>query len=117
MGLRAQRDETNSKVRELKQRRNELTSRIHEILEEMKALQEEAKELAKKKPPISREALQKEVDSIDWKIQTTSLTLEEDKQLVQRVKELETQLVVYRKLERLATRTAQMRTEVKTKKI
>lgn len=116
MDLRAQRDDVNSKVRELKQRRNEMTARIHEILGEIRALQEESKSLAKKKPQISREVLQKEVDDIDWKIQTTPLTLKEDKELVQRVKQLETKLVIYRKLEQLAAKTAHLRSEVRMRK-
>lgn len=115
MDLRTQRDEVNSKVRELKQRRNEMTAKIHEMLEEIRTLQEKSKGPAKRKPPISREALQKEVESIDWKIQTTPLTLKEDKELVQRVKQLETQLAIYRKLEQLAARITHLRTEVRTR--
>jgi uncharacterized coiled-coil DUF342 family protein len=114
--LRSQRDELNNKVKELKQQRNEMTARIHERLEETKKLGEESKALAKRKPPRKHEVLQKEVESIDWTIQTTSLTLQEDKELVEKVKQLETQLAIYRKLEQLAKRISQSRAETKTMK-
>lgn len=114
--LRSQRDELNSKVKEMKQRRNEMTAKIHERLEEIKKLGEENKTLAKRKPPERHDVLQKEVESIDWTIQTASLTLQEDRELVEKVKQLETQLAIYRKLDQQAKKTAQLRIEVRTMK-
>ena len=114
--LRSQRDELNSKVKEMKQRRNEMTAKIHERLEEIKKLGEENKALAKRKPPERHDVLQKEVESIDWTIQTTSLTLQEDRELVEKVKQLETQLAIYRKLDQRAKKTAQLRIDVRTMK-
>lgn len=116
LDLRSQRDELNSKVKELKQRRNEMTAGVHERLEEIRKLEDEKKALAKRKPPRSHGTLQKEVESIDWTIQTTSLTLQEDKELVEKVKQLETQLAIHKKLERMTGRIAQLRTEIKTMK-
>jgi uncharacterized coiled-coil DUF342 family protein len=112
--LRAERDKTNEKVKELKQQRNDTTTRIREEIEEIKKLNQENRELSKKKPSRSHQALQKEVESIDWKIQTTSLTLQEDKELVGRVKELEAQLNVYRKLEQLAQKILELRKETRS---
>jgi len=114
--LQSQRDELNNNVKELKQHRNEMTAGIHERLEKIRKLGEEGKALAKRRPPRRHEVLQKEVENIDWTIQTTSLTLQEDKELVEKVKQLETQLSIYRKLEQLAKRIAQTRDEIKTMK-
>lgn len=111
--LRAERDRINDQVKELKQQRNDTTTRIREKIEEMKKLNQESKALAKKRPSRSHPALQKEVESIDWKIQTTPLTLQEDKELVGQVKELEAQLNVYRKLEQLAQKVLELRKEVR----
>jgi uncharacterized coiled-coil DUF342 family protein len=116
LGLRSQRDEFNSKVKELKQRRDEMRAGIREKLDEIKQLGEELKIVAKRKPSQSHEVLQKEVETTDWTIQTTSLTLQEDKALVEKVKQLETQLSIYRKLEQLAKRIAQLRTEARAMK-
>jgi uncharacterized coiled-coil DUF342 family protein len=116
LGLRSQRDELNIKVKELKQRRDEMRVGIHGKLEEIKKLGEEHKVLARRRPSQSHEVLQKEVESIDWTIQTTSLTLQEDKELVEKVKQLETQLSIHRKLEQVAKRIAQLRTETRAMK-
>jgi len=114
--LRSRRDEINDRVKELKQRRNEVTARIHERFEKAKGLQEERKSSAKRKPSRSHESLKDEVDSIDWTIQTTSLTLQEDKELVGKVKQLETQLAVYKKLEQVTRAITQARAEIGTMK-
>jgi uncharacterized coiled-coil DUF342 family protein len=111
--LRAERDGINDQVKELKKQRNDTTARIREKIEEIAKLNQETKALAKKRPSRSHQALQKEVDSIDWKIQTTPLTLQEDNELVGQVKELEAQLNVYRRLEQLAQKTLELRKEVK----
>ena len=116
LGLRSQRDELNIKVKELKQRRDEMRAGIHEKNEEVKKLGEEHKLLAKRRPSQSHEVLQKEVEGINWTIQTTSLTLQEDKELVEKVKQLETQLSIHRKLEHLGKRIAQLRTEARAMK-
>jgi uncharacterized coiled-coil DUF342 family protein len=111
--LRAERDRINDQVKELKQQRNNTTTRIREKIEEMKKLNQESRALAKKRPSRSHQALQKEVESVDWKIQTTPLTLQEDRELVGQVKELEAQLNVYRKLEQLAQKILELRKEVR----
>lgn len=115
-GLRSERDQANEKVKELKQQRNTTTARIREKIEEIKKLGEERQDFSKKIPSRSHRALEEEVESIDWKIQTCSLTLQEEKDLVGKVKALETQLDVYRKVEQLERRIDALRTEVKNLK-
>jgi uncharacterized coiled-coil DUF342 family protein len=110
--LRQERDATNEKVRELKQHRNELTSRIREKIEEIKGLSEKSRLVAKKRPSKDRQTLKEEVESIDWQIQTTSHSLEEDKVLVEQVMQLETQLSVHKKYERLGKMIRNLRSEV-----
>ena len=110
--LRQDRDAVNEKVRELKQHRNELTSRIREKIEEIKGLSEKSKIIAKKRPSKDHQTLKEEVESIDWQIQTTSHTLQEDKELVEQVKQLETQLNVHKKYERLGKMIRNLRSEV-----
>jgi uncharacterized coiled-coil DUF342 family protein len=56
------------------------------------------------------------VDSIDWRIQTTSLSLQEDKELVEKVRQLESQLNIYRKLEQLNQKIMELRVEIKNLK-
>ena len=115
--LRNERDQTNTKVKELKEQRNRTTGKIKEKIGEIKRLEEERRDLAKKKPSRSHKALQEEVEGLDWKIQTTPLTLQEDKELVEKVKQLETQLNVHRKLERLSKKVSNLTSEVKNLKV
>jgi uncharacterized coiled-coil DUF342 family protein len=110
--LRQERDAINEKVRELKQHRNELTSAIREKIEEIKGLSEKSKKIAKKRPSKDHQTLKEEVESIDWQIQTTSHTLQEDKELVEQVIQLETQLSVHKKYERLGRMIRNLRSEV-----
>jgi len=111
LDLRTQRDELNKQVKELKQHRDEMRAYILEKIDEMKKLREQSTILAKKKPSEAHKALQKEVESIDWTIQTSSLTLQEDRELVEKVKGLEAKLSIYRKLKQLAKAIDQLRTE------
>lgn len=115
-GLRSERDKINEKVKELKQQRNETATKIHEKIDETRKLNEDNKGLAKKRPSTNHQALQEEIDSIEWKIQTTSMTLQEDKEHVEKVKQLETQLKVHKKLERVSQQAFKLRTEAKSLK-
>lgn len=110
--LRSQRDEMNEKVKKLKLQRNDIKARIQEKIEEIKKLGEENRVLAEKKPSRSHHVLEEEVESIDWRIQTTPLTLQEDKELVGRVRQLESQLNIHKKIEQLKKKIQDLRTEI-----
>jgi len=112
--VRMQRDEVNGKVRDMKQRRNEAMKSINAKIAEVRKAQEEYRSLLKKEPSRSHHALQKEVERIDWQIQTTPTTLKEDRELVGKVKQLETQLVVHKRLERLKDKIAELRIQTRT---
>jgi len=111
--LKRARDEINDKVREQKQQREKTRTELRGKVEEIKKLQQETKALARKKPARSSQSLQKEVDAVEWKIQTTSLDLEEERELVGNVKELEVQLAVYRKLEQVDRKRLELQADVK----
>jgi uncharacterized coiled-coil DUF342 family protein len=110
--LKNERDNLNEEVKELKQQRDEAKTEFHAKIEEMKKLNQEIKDLIKKKPPRSFQALQREFEQIEWKIQTTSLSLKEEKELVEQVKPLEMQLNIYKKLDHLNQKRIQLKTEL-----
>ncbi|MCL6578874.1 MAG: hypothetical protein K6T73_05735 [Candidatus Bathyarchaeota archaeon] len=112
--LKGERDKLNAEVKELKQQREASKKEIHEKIEEIKRLKEEIKTLAPKKPPKSFQTLQKEIEDLEWKIQTTSLELREEKELVEKVKQLETQLSVHKKLNQLNQQILKLQIEIKT---
>jgi uncharacterized coiled-coil DUF342 family protein len=111
--LRDERDKLNEEVKE---QRNEMTAKVHRKIEEIETLNQDRKALAEKRPSRSHQSLQKEVDEIDWKIQTASPTMQEERQLVEKVKQLETQLDIHRRLEQLAKKVLELRSEIKAVK-
>lgn len=111
--LRGERDELNGKVRELKQLREKTKTGIRERIEEKRKLSHQIKALAKKKPSRSLETLQKKIDEIEWEIQTTSLSLQEEKELVGQVRQLETQVNIHKKLGMLRQKLLKLQTELK----
>ena len=110
---KVKRDELNQKVQELKQKRAETKAKISEKVEQLKKLRQEVKTLEKKMPKRSQQDLQKEFADTEWKIQTSSLNLQEEKELVERVRQAEIQLNIYRKLEESDKKELELRIEIK----
>jgi uncharacterized coiled-coil DUF342 family protein len=106
--LKTERDNTNQKVHSLKSQRDETRATIRTIIEEIKAARKKIAEYKKKTPKRTHSDLQKELDDIEWQIQTTSLDLKEEKKLIDNVKQLETQLITYRKIEQQAKRISDL---------
>ena len=96
--LTDERNTLNEKVKTLKLQRNEAQAKTRANIEEITVIRQKLVELKKKQPKQSYQQLQKEFTDIEWKIQTTSLDLQEEKELIETVKQLETQLKVYRKI-------------------
>jgi len=111
--LKNERDKLNAIVKEQKQQRNDTRTKIREKIEESRKLNPEIKALTKKKPSRSLQTLQTEFESIEWKIQTTTLSLQEEKKLIGQVKQLETQLNVFRRLDKLNQANIEVRAELK----
>jgi uncharacterized coiled-coil DUF342 family protein len=65
-----------------------------------------------KRPDERMQKLEEQIEETDWKIQTSSLSQEEEKQCVNRVKELETQLNIYRKLETIKQKNLKLQAEI-----
>jgi uncharacterized coiled-coil DUF342 family protein len=111
--LKSSRDEINAEVKELKRQRIQLKTEVAQKIKELKNLQSEIEALTAEKPSRSFNALQKEVEAIEWKIQTTPLSLQEEKKLVERVEQLEDQISVYRKMEQLSQKKLELTAELK----
>lgn len=112
--LKGERDKLNEKVKDLKQQRDDARGRSQEIVTEMRELSQKIIELNRGKPSRAYQTLQKDFENIEWKIQTTSLSLQEEKKLVEQVKQLETELKIYKKLDQLKQKTAELEAELKT---
>ncbi len=96
--LKSERDTLNLEVKELKETRANLKTEIHNIIEQLKPLHVQANNLAKS--GFSRDApeLQRRLERIEWEIQTTSMDLQQEKEMLNHVKLLEAQMTTHRKL-------------------
>ncbi len=110
--LTDERNQLNAKVKTLKQQRDEAKTELRAKIEEIKARRQKLLELKKKVPPQSHRELQKEFEDIEWKIQTTSLDLQEEKQLIENVKQIETQLNAYKKIEKHSHKITELQKEL-----
>jgi len=99
--LKGKRDTLNEKVRELKGLRDTARNARKEKRVEILGLREELRANAKNKPPRSMHEIEKEIESLEWKIQTTPLAFKEEKALIDQIKPLEAQLLVYKQMQKL----------------
>ncbi len=111
--LKKERDALNESVKTLKQQRDEMRTKIRPYIEEIKAHSEKIRELKEKRSGQNRHELQKQLDAIEWKIATTSLDLQEEKRLIDQVKQLEIQLIVYKKMDQHSKKISEIKTELK----
>lgn len=111
--IKNKRDKLNETVKELKQLREKAKADLHLKIEEIKKLKGEIKALAEKKPSKGFQILREEIASIEWKIQTTSLDLKDERELVEHVKQLETQLNIHKKLDQLKQKFLESKIEAK----
>lgn len=114
--IRSRRDKLNEKVNELKQPREHAKTKISEKIEETKQLHQQIAILGKRKPSRSLQTLQKKLEDIEWEIQTTTLSLQEEKELVDQVNQLGIQINIYKRLETVHEKMLHLQTDLKTLK-
>ncbi len=98
-GLKTERDTINERVRLLKSQRDAIRAQSDPINEGIKTARAKIAVLKKNLPRESQRDLQEDHDAIEWKISTTSLDLQEEKMLIENVKQLEIMLSGYKKID------------------
>lgn len=111
--LRGERDTLNDEVRNLKIILGELKKSYHEKLNALNELKQRIRNHFKTKPAEKEEYLKREISEIEWKIQTSSLSLEEENRLIKRIRFLETQLAFYRNLEKMRGEVVLLKEQMK----
>ena len=111
--LKKERDRLNETVKVLKIQRDEVRGKIKPFIDEIRVHSEKIRELKEKRSGVPRHELQKQFDAIEWKIQTTSLDLKEEKRLIDEVKGIEIQLNVYKKMELHSQKISSLKGELK----
>jgi len=111
--LKGKRDNLNEKVQELKSLRDQARTKRKEKHAQTLKLKEKVRSLTERKPSQSMHTIQREIEKLDWKIQTTSLPVKEEEMLINQVRQLETQLLIHKQIERTKKELVEVRTEEK----
>lgn len=90
----------------MKVSRKEKREQILELQEKIRALNEE-------KPEGNLRQVEREIENIDWKIQTTSLSVKEEQDLVNQVRQLEAHLSVHKQIKKVKEKLFELRTDEK----
>ena len=94
------RDTINIRVLELKNLRDKVRGKQKEKQEQILELQKKIGLLNKEIPKGNLHQIEMEIENIDWKIQTTSLPLKEEQNLINKVRQLESQLSVQKQIKK-----------------
>jgi uncharacterized coiled-coil DUF342 family protein len=112
--LKVERDQINERVKVLKSQRDAIRAQSDPITKEINTSRAKIAELKKTLPRESQRELQEEHDAIEWKISTTSLDLQEEKRLIENVKQLEILLRGYKKIDAQNTKIKNFLAQRKT---
>jgi len=115
--LRQRRNVLNEEVKKLKVLREATLRKRKEILEEIRRLREERIRMNAERPPRSRSYLEREIQKIEWKIQTEPLPLDMERRLVDQVRALEAQMEFYRRVEAIKGKIMDLRREAEGLKV
>jgi uncharacterized coiled-coil DUF342 family protein len=110
--LKTERDGLNENVKTLKQERDRARTKTKQIIEELKAHRQKISELKKKTPQKSHRDLNKELKAIEWRIQTSTYDKQTEKRQIETVKQIETQLSLYRKIEQYENSVGELQSEL-----
>ncbi|MFH1327579.1 MAG: hypothetical protein ABIH76_01805 [Candidatus Bathyarchaeota archaeon] len=110
------RDEMNSKVKEFKQQRDGMKFEISERRKVYAKLLGEAEKLGRY-VPSSEIAAKKQFKELEWKLQTTRLSVKEERSLIEQVKKLEEQLVVHKRIRERKDKLFDLKPEIESLKL
>jgi uncharacterized coiled-coil DUF342 family protein len=109
--LKEKRDALNKEVQDLKGYREQM--KIERKEKHLEILKMEEKIGVFKNKRKNMEEIEKELEGLEWKIQTTPFTLKEEKSIIDQVRHLETQLISYKKNQKLIRNRAKLQDETK----
>lgn len=111
--IKEKRNTFNKKVRKLKSLRNQLKGEYKEKRDRISELQEKIRVLEETKPKRNLRQVQRRIEEIDWKIQTSLLSMKEEQNLVSQVRQLENELVVQKQIEKMKSKLYELNEEEK----
>jgi uncharacterized coiled-coil DUF342 family protein len=112
-GIKEKRDALNQKVKELKNLREKAKAKRREKHNQILSLREKMRTLLEKKPSHNLRAIEKEIESLEWKIQTTPLDVKQEEEVISEVKRLEIQRTILMQLQELKNTLIELQAEEK----
>ena len=109
--LKEKRDAINKQVQELKGIRDQVSAKGKEKRSKISELQEKINGLNEDIPRGNLRQVAKRIEAIDWEIQTNSLPVKEEQELINQVRKLETQLVAQKRIKKVKDQLYELRTE------
>lgn len=111
--IKKKRNQTNEKVKQLKELRDHARKEQKEKRAQAYELKRKLAELVQKEPTKNMKEIKDEIDKLEWKIQTTPLTVHEEKPLIEKIAELELQLKIHKQIEAIKNNLAKLSMETK----
>jgi uncharacterized coiled-coil DUF342 family protein len=111
--LREQRDQINNEVRELKNRRNRTQATAKTQIDQVEKLRKKLHRLQKTRPKESLNSLLEQKERLEWQLQTTSLTIQEEQPLVEKISQLETQIINHQRLSEIRQEANQLESKIR----
>ena len=109
--IKEKRDTINKQVQELKNLRAQVSNKGKEKRDKVSELQEKIWTLNEKRPDGNLRQVTKEIEDLDWRIQTNSLPVKEEQELIEQIRHLETQLVAQKRITKVKGKLFELRTE------
>ena len=111
--IKEKRDEINLQVQILKAAREKAKTQRQEKHEQAVKIMDKMKPISERKSASRYQNLEEKIHDIDWKIQTSSIPVEEEKELVEQVRALETQKTSHKRFLKLKDKLVETQTEAK----
>lgn len=86
--LKQKRNSFNSKVKDFKELREKAASKSREKKNHLRKLKERLRNLMRERPKRSFKSFQEEINRLEWEVQTTPHTIQDERQIIDRVKKL-----------------------------
>lgn len=113
--LKSHRDELNKTIKKLKEERTKLNTEVAPKREKFVTLRKKMDDLPGNKG--NTKFIAKRIEELDWEIQTNSLNLAEEKELIARIKVLEEEMLASKENETIKDRLLELRAEFSSLRI
>ena len=99
--IKEKRDTINNQVQELKKIRDQINDQCKEKRSQISELKEKFRELNENTINGNLKKVSRQIEEIDWKIQTNPLPIKEEQKLISQIRQLEKQLIAQKRIKKV----------------